>query len=208
MYIENTAESTLSVSNNRLVALVPGDLQNCSEFAQEIHWLAQKLERDVLYLSLDDGSENGLASSRLLAMLKSITQDASLRVNTAQVKAPGWLEAIGSATGPEDIIVCHEQQIARISPFHSMPLSDYLANDRKMQVQILSGMYYTQGVRARGWATNLFFWFGFLTLIAGFSFLEFQAQSLLTGAVEKIIFLALFIVEFGLIYGWTKLTSS
>lgn len=207
MIIENTAESTMTVSSNRLVALVPGDLQNCSAFAQEIHWLAQRLGREVLFLSLDDGKEDGLAASRLLATLQSITQDPSLVVNTTQVKAPGWLNAVGQATGPEDIIVCHEQQTANIAPFHSVPLNVYLANDRKMQVHVVSGMYYTQASKARGWVTNLLFWFGFLTLIAGFSFLEFQAQALLTGAAEKIIFLALFCIEFGLIYAWTKITG-
>jgi hypothetical protein len=207
MFIENIAESTAVVSNNRLVVLVPDDLQNLSSFAQEIHWLAQKLGREVLFLSLDSSSENQLAASRLLATLESVTQDASLKVDSALVKAHSWIDAIGLVTHLDDLIVCHEQQVAKLSPFHSLPLSNFLANDRKLQVHVLTGSYYTEATRLRSWAMSLFFWFGFLTLIAGFSFLEIQAQTMLSGAPEKIIFLALFLIEFGLIYCWTKITN-
>lgn len=206
MYIADTTKPIVSESPSRLIALVPSDLVDAANFAQEIHWLAHKLGRNVLYLSLDGQEKDQLAISRLLANLESITQDTAFTVKSTQVKAASWVDAITQVITPDDMVVCHETQVARVNAINSIPLSEYLEKEQKLRVHILTG-YSALAAYPRGWANNLLFWFGFLTILAGFSFLEFRVQNFLVGAPEKIVFIFLFVLEFGLIYGWTEITS-
>lgn len=185
----------------RLIVLVPGELTDPVRFAQVIFRMACQQKREVLYLALADQAGDPLATDRLLATLKSMTNDPMVPVRSLMLEAASWVDAVRFVYQPGDLVVCHEAQRVRVSWQGQDGLGEYLDSQYAIRVHLLDGFYRgSHSLERPGWAYHLLFWLGFLATLTLFTFLEMRMEILLTGGIRTLILAGLVCAEFGLIY--------
>ncbi len=212
---ESAAPATVTTISNvavaeaahRLVVLVPSDLDNPAEYAHKINRLAVQEHRDVLFLALTGWEGNELSADRLLATLEALTRGSGFCVRTMQVHLPTWAAALNGVAQPGDLVVCLPEQAESAGVFRSLSLGQYIEDRFHCTVHVLSDQRFHASFTVRAWMRSLLFWLGTLAILAGFSFLEYDAGQFLPGAASTISIFLLFLVEVVLIYRWNQFTN-
>ncbi|MHB0988115.1 MAG: hypothetical protein ACYC3P_05535 [Bellilinea sp.] len=189
----------------RLIVLLPESLTENLEFAQKIHWMAARAQNDVLYLALLDNPDNSLTAQRGIATMKAATESNLIRVGSVLAPTARWFEKLQEVLRPGDTLVCHAEQEVKQGFLKTVAMPEYLAGILTAPVVTVEGFYFPQRVMIKGWISGLLFWLGALVILAGFTFLELQADTAFPGFAHKLVLGAVLLVEFGAFWLWSQI---
>ena len=193
------------VDHPRLIVLMPASLAGNLEFAQKIHWMAARAQNDVLYLTLLDDPDSTLTAQRGLATMKAVTESNLIRAGSVIVPAARWFEKLEKVLHPGDTIVCLAEQVVKHGFLKTMPMPDYLAGVLTAPVVTMAGFYSPQRTLVKNWLNGLLFWLGAMVILAGFTFLELQADTSVPGFANKLVLAVIVIIEFGAFWLWSQI---
>ncbi|HEX9019430.1 MAG TPA: hypothetical protein VF806_09595 [Anaerolineaceae bacterium] len=201
------ADPNMPVHPLRMIVLVPGLLIDPAGFSQMVYHMAFQQKREVLYLALADQEGDLLARDRMLASLKSVTDDPRIKVRTLTLETGSWVEAVRFVYQPGDVVVCHAAQQVHAGWRGPVGLGEYLDTQYRIRVHILSGFYRPEPERdARAWSATLI-WLSLLATLILFTYLEVRMEDLLTGGIKTLILLALVGLEFGIFFKLNNLSN-
>ncbi|MFA5837814.1 MAG: hypothetical protein WC837_12750 [Bellilinea sp.] len=193
------------VEHPRLIVLMPASLAGNLEFAQKIHWMAARAQNDVLYLTLLDDPDSTLTAQRNLATMKAVTESNLIHAGSILAPAARWFEKLEKVLRPGDTVVCHAEQMVKHGFLKTVPMPDYLSEILKAPVVTVNGFYSPQRTLLKNWLSGLLFWMGALVILAGFTFLELQADTAFPGFTHKLVLAAILIIEFGAFWLWNQI---
>lgn len=188
----------------RLIVLVPDSLENNMDLAHKIHWLALRERCEVFYLALVDDEEQLLAMSRSIATMKAVTAGNWLIVNSKVTETKHWLSALRDIFAPGDIIVCHAEQSVQAGLFRTEPISDFLHRALHARTIVIDGFYHPAQVQVRRWFHELWYWAGFLFIIALFFAIEITLDQAIQGAGRILLLMLVLCIEFGAVLAWNN----
>ncbi len=191
----------------RLIVLLPESMAGDGDFAQRIHWMAARSDKDVLYLTILDVPENYLTVSRGLATMKAVTESNVVRTASVQVPAGRWFRKLQDLARPDDVIVCHIEQQVKQGFMKSIPLAEFLTRTTTQQVITVDGYYHPQQAVLAGWLHAIVFWIGAALILAGFTYLEVQAGAFIPGLASKLVLFIILGFEFGAVWVWSRINS-
>lgn len=194
-------------SRARLIVLLPEAMAGDGEFAQRIHWMAARSEKDVLYMTILDEPENYLTVSRGLATMKAVTEADFIRATSTQVPAGLWFKKLQQIARPDDVIICHTEQQVKLGFMKSVPLTEFLAQNTQLQVIAVDGYYHPQREAVAGWLRAIVFWIGAALILAGFTYLEVEAGAFIPGLASKLVLFIILAFEFGAVWVWSRINN-
>ena len=189
----------------RLIVLLPESLTGNLKFAQKIHWMAARAQNDVLYLGLLDNPDDLLTAQRGIATMKAVTESNLIRAGSVLVPASRWFEKLQEVLRPGDTIVCHAEQVVKHGFLKTVAMPEYLAGILTASVVSVAGFYSPQHTLAKNLLNELLFWLGAIVILAGFTFLELQADTAFPGFAHKLVLGAILLVEFGVFWLWSQI---
>jgi hypothetical protein len=200
--MDSTAE--VSTLKPRLIVLIPEGAAGNPELAKKIYWMAQRSQRDVLYLALIAQPEDGFAVSRRMATMKALTSDAAVKAASRTAAAEDWPQALKNIYVPGDQIVCHAEQVVKTSFFQTVPLETWLSERYPGVILTLSGFYHPWQSLAWNLLLNLAFWLGCCVILGLFSFLEYRVDQALQGTARTFLLILLLTLEVGFVWIWNR----
>jgi len=201
-----TTHSTINLQP-RLIVLLPEVMAGDGEFAQWIHRMAAISEKDVLFLTILDNPENYLTVSRGLATMKAVAESNLIRATSVQVPAERWFKKLQEIARPEDVIVCHTEQQVKQGFKKSISMTEFLAQNIRLQVTTVGGYYHPQRAAAVGWLHAIVFWIGAALILAGFTYLEIETGAFIPGLASKLVLFIILAFEFGAVWAWTRINN-
>lgn len=184
------------VGSPRMVVFVPERLENIADFARQIYLIAVIQKREVFYLALNNPESQSYAAARQLATLTALTQDQVVRVCGAEAKIGDWTETLREFTRSGDLVIWPDERLL-------VPSS--LERELGITQQALPDVYAPLDPRAVPWYRPVIFWLAVLAITAGFSFLEYSVQGVMSGASSKVMMILLFALECGALYQWNRI---
>lgn len=189
---------------NQLIVLINEDLANNSKLAQAIHWMGSNDNCSILYLVLVNRLDNMITVSRNMATMKAISAGNRLNVSVKTVLSEDWQEALKKVIGPNDIVVCQEEETVLNGRFKPEALGDYLSVKFNYPVRTMSGYYHPVQARAKKWLRELIGLIGVLVILGVFTWLQINVDTALTDPYDTIYVIFTFIIEMGAIIIWHK----
>jgi len=190
--------------SRRLIVVFPDYMLGKNDLAQEVYWMAEREELSVLYLVLVDETNNMLSVSRNMATMKAVTSGNKLLVEGKIVEFSNWFDILKQTANPTDIILCQEEQTIIDDSFKTIPIKDYLSNHLTSPVRTISGYYLSKKTRQEKWFPETFAWFGFLIILAVFTWMQISLDQALEGSLSTITLAFTVLVEGGVIWYWYK----
>lgn len=190
--------------SKQLIVVINEDLANNSKLAQAIHWMGTNDNCSILYLVPVERLENMLTVSRNMATMKAVTSANRLQVSAKTVLSEDWLKTLKKVVGPDDIIVCQEEQTVLNGRFKPEPLGDYLSEKFNNPVQTMSGYYHPVQTIAKKWMHELIGLIGLLVILGVFTWLQINVEEALIDPYGSIFIIITFIIEMGSIIIWHK----
>jgi hypothetical protein len=197
------AENTIS---KQLIVVINEDLANNSKLAQAIHWMGTNDNCSILYLVPVERLENMVMVSRNMATMKAVTSANRLQVSSKTVLSEDWLKTLGKVIGPNDIIVCQEEQTVLNGRFKPVSLGSFLTKKFTNPVQIMSGYYHPIQTTVKKWMHELIGLIGLLVILGVFTWLQINVDEALIDPYGSIFIMITFIIEMGAIIIWHKFT--
>ncbi|HEY4694038.1 MAG TPA: hypothetical protein VIH16_11425 [Bellilinea sp.] len=191
--------------NLRLIVLLPESLVGDLDFAQKVHWMASRAQKDVLYLTLLDDPDHGLSVARGIATMKAVTESNLVKAGSIQTPTQRWFEKLQQVLRPGDTIVCHTEQTVALGLFKTQPTADYLRLHLPNSVVTADGFYHPQRTILKSWMRGLLFWLGAIAIVTGFTLLELQADLAFPGFAHKLVLAVILIIEFGAVWFWSQI---
>lgn len=191
--------------NRRLLVLLPESLAGDAELAQKIHWMASREGKDVLYLVILDDQDHLLPVTREMTTMKAVTESNLIHAGSIQVTSERWFSRLNEIRRPDDTILCHAEQMVNLGFLKTMALADYLKNRLGVSAIILKGYYRPRRVVINGLMNTILFWLGALAILAGFTWLELQADSAFPGFAHNLVLAAILITEVGSVWLWSQI---
>jgi hypothetical protein len=189
-------KSELAQHRARMVVFVPARLENLTEFARKVYYLAATQQRDVIYLALNRRDGDPLAAARQLATLAALTQDQAVRASALQVDTDDWAEALRQVIRRDDLVIWSDRRPA--SPAD-------LAAELGITQQALPG-FAAPVPHGQPWLRTAVVWLAALAILAIFSYIEFGLVGLmLSGTLKKAALIVLFALELGAFYQWDRM---
>jgi hypothetical protein len=183
-------------ANRRMVVFVPEMLENVAEFTRQVYNQAAAQQRKILYLAVSRRETDQLAATRQLATIVALTQGSAINASAAHVNLEDPAKALRESTRPGDLVIWpQEDWLAPASLEHELGITQ----------QALHGIHIYSEPQASPWYRPVLFWAAALALLAVFSYLEFSAGRLLSGAPLKVALILLFSLELGAFYQWDRL---
>jgi len=190
--------------NPRLIVLLPESLAGDLEFATRIHRVAAQSQKNVVYLTILDDPDHALTVSRNLATMKAVTESNLVHAGSVQVPTDRWFAKLKEILGPEDTVVCQAEQSVRQGVFRTIPIADYLHSILGKPMIIMEGYYHPRMIQVSAWVKSLFFWLGAIAILAGFTWLELQADSAFPGFIHPVVLIVILIMEIGSVWLWSR----
>ena len=190
--------------SKQLIVVINEDLANNSKLAQAIHWMGTNDNCSILYLVPVERLENMLTVSRNMATMKAVTSANRLQVSAKTVLSEDWLKTLKKVVGPDDIIVCQEEQTVLNGRFKPEPLGDYLSEKFNNSVQTMSGYYHPVQTIVKKWMHELIGLIGLLVILGVFTWLQINVEEALIDPYGSIFIIITFIIEMGSIIIWHK----
>lgn len=191
--------------SRQLIVVINEELANNSKLAQAIHWMGANGHCSVLYLVPVSRPENMLTVSRNMATMKAVTSANRLPVSAKTVLSEDWLKTLKKVIGPNDIIVCQEEQTVLNGHFKPEALGDYLSEKFNNPVQTMSGYYHPVQTIAKKWMHELIGLIGLLVILGVFTWLQINVDEALADPYGSIFIMITFMIEMGAIIIWQKL---
>ncbi len=192
--------------SKQLIVVINEDLANNSKLAQAIHWMGTNDNCSILYLVPVERLENMLTVSRNMATMKAVTSANRLQVSAKTVLSEDWLKTLKKVVGPDDIIVCQEEQTVLNGRFKPEALGDYLSEKFNNPVQTMSGYYHPVQTMAKKWMHELIGLMGLLVILSVFTWLQIKVDEALVDPYGSIFIMITFMIEMGAIIIWHKFT--
>lgn len=191
--------------SKQLIVIINEDLTDNSKLAQAIHWMGENEKSPILYLVPVERLENMMVVSRNMATMKAVTSANRLQVSAKTVLTEDWLETLKKVIGPNDIIVCQEEQTVLTGRFKTEALGEYLSENFKNPIQTMSGYYHPVQTAAKKWMHELIGLLGVLVILGVFTWLQINGEKALNDPYASIFVTLLFIIEMSVIIVWYKL---
>jgi hypothetical protein len=189
-------------SKKRLIVLVPEGLAGNTDLTQKVYSMAVREHCDVLYLAFVYEEDNSLAVSRNMATMKALTSSDLVTAKSKITRTDNWLNTLKDFYQPEDIIVCHAEQIVRNGFLKTTPIHAVLSEIFKTPIQTISGLYHPWQMLSRKWLFGLLFWVGCMVILAAFSLLEIQIDRGIQGLTRTALIFIVLAFEFGVFWVW------
>lgn len=186
-------------ASRRIVVVIPDSLASELGLAHRIHRLAVEKDCPVLYITVARGRENMLTTSRCLTTLAAATAGNRVQVDwklTTRAELPDLLARLSQ---PGDLL--YTQQSAPDGAVRLIPVASLSGIDLDLPADPSRPAWIRHILPA---AVTLF---GFLAIIAGFTWLEIVLDESLGGALQRVTLIAAFCIEIGAIWIWNKLAS-
>lgn len=191
--------------NARLIVLLPESLAGDLEFAHLIHRMAVQENKDVLYLTLMDNTDNLLGVSRQIATMKAVTESNLIRAGSVQVPVAYWFGKLRDIIRPGDAVVCHEEQVVKQGFLKTEPISEFLNSVMDQPISTVKNFYHPQRIQVKRWLLSGLFWIGAVGILTGFSLLEVQTGLVMPGSINKLVLAAMILIEFGAVWFWSRI---
>lgn len=189
----------------RMVVLLPDQLAGNSEFAYKIHWMAAREHRDVFYLVLVEDSNEMLPISRRMTTMKAGTVGDMVRVSSKLILKSDWLKTLQDIYHPGDVLVCLEGQTIQTSLMQTIPMPVFLQQKFNAPIRLINGFNLILHAQARRVLYSIFFWFGFMVILVGFSLLEVTIDRNVQGLTHLALLFMAVGVEFWSILAWSNI---
>lgn len=190
--------------SERFVVLITNRMANNYALAHAVHWMAIRENLPVLYLVLVDDNENMLAAARDMATLKAVTAANRLLVEVNLTDTRDWFETLRKITRPGDVIICQEEQMVVNGLFKTIPISDFLSGHLNSTVRPISGYFLPIQTKIMKRFPEIFALFGFLIILAFFTWLQIRVDLEFDGTLAKIFVMIAFCLEMGAVWAWNK----
>lgn len=191
--------------SRRFIVVITDRMANNRELAHAIHWMAADSENmPVLYLVLVDDKENLLAAARDMVTMKAVTAANRLLVEVRLTDKSDWFETLRKIAGSGDVIICQEEQMVMNGLFKSIPISDFLSSHVNLTVRPIAGYFHPIRTDHKKRFPEIFALFGFLVILAFFTWLQIRVDLALDGTLAKIFVMIAFCIELGAVWAWNK----
>ena len=191
--------------SKQLIVVINEDLANNSKLSQAIHWMGSNDNCSILYLVPVERPENMLTVSRNMATMKAVTSANRLQVSSKIVFSEDWLITLEKVVGPNDIIVCQEEQTVMNGRFKPESLGNFLAEKFSNPIQSMSGYYHPVRTKAKKWMHELVGLLGVLVILGGFTWVQINVDKALDDPYALIFVMITFIIEMCAMIVWHKL---
>jgi hypothetical protein len=128
-------------------------------------------------------------------------------VSVRPALGPGWLPAIRSVWRSGDLVVAHSEQRVRLWGVIRRPLGPALLAALNAPVYVLSGYCPLPARRGRSWLSRFFTGGLFAAVIAAFFAVQASLVRLPSRPWQTLLLLVSVIVEYGLLWGWNRLSG-
>ncbi len=191
-------------SPERLVVLVPEQIENLAEFAHQVYAQALMQGREVVYMGLSGRGAADLTAARMLTTLTALTQGSLVQASLAQARTDCWSDALRQVAQPGDLVICPDEKMISTG---SLQPCGALEAELDITVRSVPGIYTAGTAQAVSWMRNIFCWITALAILVGFSFLEFRLAGMINGTLKKVVLAALVLLELVVFNQWDKLFS-
>jgi hypothetical protein len=184
-----------------LIVLIPPGLDT-SLLSHQIWKLANATRMHVLLLSLagDEANEPGLR--RGMVTLAAMLQGGRIPTDMRIEAGVNWVDIVKLHYCPGDMIVCPDGY--RIGIFHR-------SLRQILEAKLNAPTYVLSMPNARkenpNWKSEIMAWSGFIGLLSGFGFLQFEIVNSIQGGFQTILLLLSTILEFWLFLVWSNLVG-
>jgi hypothetical protein len=186
----------------RLVVLVPAELQSEGALAARIFEVAQPRGLNVLYLGLAIRPQDEARLRQRLALLAASTRDNhAVKSDYRLAVGQHWLTWLREMCQPGDLVVCHREQRLRRA-WRTFPLAEPLAAFLRLPVVELEGLSAVEEPPLGEPARAVLFWLGAFLVLAGFFWAQVGIQGQAEPWVQSVLISATVVVEFIVLTAW------
>lgn len=197
--------NTIQAARKRMIVILSESEAGNLSVAYRVHWIAVREQRDVLYLTLVKDIAEMMTCVRRMATMKAATEGDHVFAMSKLIPAGEWQKTIQEITGPEDILVCQEDQTVKTGFMKAQPASVYLAGLLGRPIHTLPAEKSAWRGQAQRWLLGAAFWLGFIAILVVFSLLEIQIDRTVQGGAHMALLLMALGLEFGAIAALSRL---
>jgi hypothetical protein len=195
----------VSTSPNRLIVLVPNQILDEQNFAQQIAALSIEHTIPILLLDIIDSLNQQPSASIRLDILTTLLASISISAESRIILISNWLVEFLKICRDNDLIVCLEEHTIQVRGGDHVPICEILPVVQNQPLFVLSGLYTESRILQPTRSTELAWWFITLAILIIFSTIQYYLIQATSGWVESFLFLLSFLIELAAFYLWNKI---
>lgn len=185
--------------HQRLIVLIPPGL-DASLLSHQIWKLADATQMHVLLLSLVGDEANEPSLRRVMVILSAMLQGERIPTDMKIETGADWVDIVKLHYRPGDIIVCPAKYRTGVFRRTLRQILEEKLNARTYVLSIPDVQKETPK-----WKSEIMAWSGFVGLLSGFGFLQFEIVHSIQGGLQTILLILATILEFWLFWFWSNL---
>jgi hypothetical protein len=194
-----------SKSPNRLIVLVPNQMLDEQNFAQQITTLSIEHTIPILLLDIIDSPNQQPSASIRLDNLTTLLTSISISAESRIIFISNWLVEFPKICRDNDLIVCLEEHTIQVRGGDHVPICEILPAVQNQPLLVLSSPYIETRIIQPSRRTELSWWIIALVILIIFSTIQYYLIQTTSGWVESLLIILSILIELAVFYLWNKI---